>query len=60
MPSARVLVRFSLHVILSVEAAYALATVPKTSTKMQSNVRCFDIATYPNGRYDMRDFTERI
>jgi hypothetical protein len=24
---------------------------------MQTKVKGFDIATYPNGRYDMRDFT---
>jgi hypothetical protein len=24
---------------------------------MQTNVKRFDIATYPNRRYDMRDFT---
>jgi hypothetical protein len=33
-PSARVLVRFPLHVILSVEAAFPSTIVPKTSEKM--------------------------
>lgn len=27
------------------------------SAKMQTNVRRFGIATYPGGRYDMREFT---
>ena len=44
-PSARVLVRFPVHVILRVEAAFASAIVPKLSEKMQRNVRHFDIAT---------------
>src|SRR5262249_1608593 len=44
-PSARVLVRFPLHVILSVEAASPSTIVPKTSEKMQTNVSCFNIAT---------------
>jgi hypothetical protein len=56
-PSARVLVRFPLHVTLRVEAAFALTIVPKMSTKMQTNVRRFGIATYKNGRYDMPDST---
>ncbi|MGA8696614.1 MAG: hypothetical protein WB689_22815 [Xanthobacteraceae bacterium] len=58
MPSARVLVRFPLHVILSVEAAFPSTIAPKKSRKMQTNVRRFGIATYPNGRYDMRDLSE--
>jgi hypothetical protein len=44
-PSARVLVRFPLHVILSVEAAFPSTIVPETSEKMQTNVGCFNIAT---------------
>jgi hypothetical protein len=34
-PSAPVLVRFPLHVILSVEAAFPSTIVPETSEKMQ-------------------------
>jgi hypothetical protein len=40
-----VLVRFPLHVILSVEAAFPSTIVPETSEKMQTNVRRFNIAT---------------
>jgi hypothetical protein len=50
-PSARVLVRFPLHVILSVETAFPSTIVPETSEKMQTNVRRFNIATTAeNGR----------
>jgi hypothetical protein len=44
-PSALVLVRLPLHVILRVEAAFPLGMVPKTSVKMKINVRRFGIAT---------------
>jgi hypothetical protein len=44
-PSARVLVRFPLHVILSVEAAFPSAIGTKASEKMQANVKRRDIAT---------------
>jgi hypothetical protein len=44
-PSALVLVRFPLHVILSVEAAFPSTIVPRPSKKMQKNVRHFIIAT---------------
>jgi hypothetical protein len=37
-PSARVLVRFPLHVILSVEAAFPSTIVPETSEKMQKKL----------------------
>jgi hypothetical protein len=40
-----VLVRFPLHVILSVEAAFPSTIVPETSEKMQTNARRFNIAT---------------
>ena len=43
-PSALVLVRLPLHVILRVEAAFPLGMVPKTSVKMKINVRRFGIA----------------
>jgi hypothetical protein len=39
-----VLVRFPLHVILSVEAAFPSTIVPETSEKMQTNVRRFNMA----------------
>jgi hypothetical protein len=44
-PSARVLVRYPLQVILSVEAAFPSTIMPKRSTKRQTNVRRFSIAT---------------
>ncbi len=44
-PSSRVLLRLPLHVIFRVEAAFASAIVPKTSEKMQINVRRLNIAT---------------
>jgi hypothetical protein len=56
-PSVGVLVSSPVHVTLRVEAAYASTIMSKTSTKMQTNVRRLGIATYPNGRYDMRDFS---
>jgi hypothetical protein len=40
-----VLVRFPLHVILSVEAAFPSTIVPEKSEKMPTNVRRFNIAT---------------
>ena len=40
-----VCLRFPLHVILSVEAAFASAIGAKASEKMQANVRRRDIAT---------------
>jgi hypothetical protein len=43
--AVRVLVRFPLHAILSVEAAFASAIGAKASEKMQANVRGRDIAT---------------
>jgi hypothetical protein len=59
-PSDRVLVRSPVHVNLRVEAAFPLSIVPDTSKKMQTSVRRFNIATYPNGRHDMCDFTVSI
>jgi hypothetical protein len=53
-------VRFPLHVILRVEAAFPSTIMPKTSTKMQTTVRRLGIATYTNDRYDVRDFTEWV
>ncbi len=44
-PSARVLVRFPVHVILRVEAAFALTIVPKPNAKMNINVKRRAIAT---------------
>ena len=44
-PSALVLVRFPLHVILSVEAAFPSIIVLRPSERMQKNVRRFAIAT---------------
>jgi hypothetical protein len=44
-PSALVLVRFPLHVILSVEAAFPSAIVPKTSKRMHRTVMRVSIAT---------------
>jgi hypothetical protein len=45
IPSVRVLVRFPVHVILRVEAAFASTIVPKPSTKMKANVNRLRIAT---------------
>ncbi len=45
------------HVILRVGAALESTIRAQTSTKMQTNVRRVDIATYPTGRYEMCDFT---
>jgi len=44
-PSACVLVRFPLHVILSGEAAFPSAIAAKASEKMQAKVKRRDIAT---------------
>jgi hypothetical protein len=44
-PSALVLVRFPLHVILSVEAAFPSAIVPKMSKRMHRTVMRVNIAT---------------
>ena len=48
--------RFPVHVILGAEAAFASTIVLKTSRRMQTNVKCLDIA-YRNSRYDMLDRT---
>ena len=56
MPSCRVLVRLPLHVILRVEAAFPSAILLRTSERMKTNVRRVDIATCPNGRFDIHDF----
>src|SRR5262249_53703976 len=55
-PSARVLVRFPLHVILTVEAAFPAAIAPRTSEIMQRDVRRFDICDHNSGAASMRVF----
>jgi hypothetical protein len=42
-PSVRVLVRFPVHVSLRVEAAFASINVPRTSQRVQINVKHFGI-----------------
>src|SRR6516162_980452 len=60
-PSARVLVRLPLHVILIVEAAFALAIAPRKSERMRRNVRCFDICDHnSDGRYYVRILAKRL
>src|SRR5262249_59798922 len=60
-PSARVLVRLPLHVILIVEAAFASAVAPRKSERMQRNVRCFDICDHnSDGRYYVRILANRL
>jgi hypothetical protein len=60
-PSARVLVRLPLHVILIVEAAFASAIAPKKSETMQRDVRCFDICDHKSdGRYYVRILAKRL
>jgi hypothetical protein len=57
-PSAGVLVRFPLHVILSVEAACASPVAPKTSVKIQMYVKRVDICDHsPKDRLDLRNFS---
>jgi hypothetical protein len=46
-PSARVLVRFPVHVSLRVEVALPLNIVLETSEKMHASVRRFNIAHNP-------------
>jgi hypothetical protein len=59
-PSALVLVRLPLHVILSVEAAFPSAIVPKTSRRMHRTVMRISIATTsPNGRYRWHYVSEK-
>jgi hypothetical protein len=59
-PSALVLVRLPLHVILSVEAAFSSAIVPKTSKRMHRTVMRLSIATTsPNGRYHWHYVSEK-
>jgi hypothetical protein len=59
-PSALVLVRLPLHVILSVEAAFPSAIVPKTSKRMHRTVMRFSIAiTSPNGCYGRHCVSEK-
>jgi hypothetical protein len=59
-PSARELVRFPLHVNLTVEAAFASAIAPRTSERMQIDVRHFDIATTAKGRRDCLILAKRM
>src|SRR6516225_4532302 len=60
-PSARLLVRLPLHVILIVEAAFASASAPRKSERMRRNVRCFDICDHnSDGRYYVRILAKRL
>jgi hypothetical protein len=56
-PSERVLVRLPLHVILSVEAAFASVIVPKTSAKIPAHMKRFDICDHqPKGSPECDNF----